>query len=231
MANSQKRGAFFGQYRGIARIVLRYWTAYGGWSGLIRSPYFHLSVFLVLLFHDAWLNKPWYSSPLAILPNLLGFSLGGLAIWLAFGDERFRQLLLEKESGEQHSTYVLTSASFVHFVIVQFSALIYALGAQSLAYDVTPCSLVGKVLASVGLPIDFFYGFNGYAGFIGFLLFVYALFSGIAATFQVFRMVTLFEIVVNHPAFKSVKKPVKRSLIFRQGVRHVVRSRIRRNIP
>ena len=223
--------AFFGQYRGVARIVSRYWSAYGGWHGLIRSPYFHVSVLLVLLFHNTWLNRPWFSSPLAILPNLLGFSLAGLAIWLAVGDEKFRQLLLEKESGERHSSFVLTSASFVHFVIVQFSALIYALGAQSLAYDVTPCSYVGKALLLVALPMNFFYKFSGFAGFIGFLLFVYALFSGVAATFQVFRMVKIFETVVNHPAFKAKKKPESRSIGPRLRNRFVVRNRIRRNVP
>jgi hypothetical protein len=155
------------------------------------------------LLHDAWIAKPWFSMPISILPNLLGFSLGGLAIWLAFGDEKFRSLLLQKDEGEDHSSYVIASSSFVHFVIIQFLALIFAICSQVLNYVVTEDSITGLILKKFGLPINFFCSWYPYTGAFGFLIFLYALLSGVAATFQVFRLVTLFEKVSNHPAFKT----------------------------
>ncbi len=224
MTSSTERKPFFIQYRGTIKIVLRYWDAYGGWSDLIRSPYLHASIALTLIFHDAWLNKPWHLSPIAILPNLLGFSLGGLAIWLAFGDDNFRQLLLEKENNDQHSSYVQSSASFVHFVIIQFLALIYAIGFQSLSYDVQKESPTEKTLTLLGLSSDFFYSLYNYTSFVGFLFFIYSLFSGVAATLHVFRMVTIFEKVANHPAYKIQKKQPKRKWVLYQGF-HRIRSK------
>ncbi|MGZ4953596.1 MAG: hypothetical protein ACXV8Q_00670 [Methylobacter sp.] len=194
---------FFAQYKGVARIIGRYWSAYGGWWGLLTSPYFHFSILVTLVLHDSWLNSSWYSIPISVLPNLIGFSLGGLAIWLAFGDDRFRNLLLDKEESEKHSAYVVTSSSFVHFVFIQFSALLFAICAQALNYSVNDGSFVAHFLNKLSLPINYFSSWRPYASGIGFLLFVYALLSGIAATFQVFRMITLFEKINNHVFFKS----------------------------
>lgn len=188
-------------YQGVFNIVGLYWKIYGGWRALIFSPYFHAALALTLLLSHFWTREPWWDVSLSVLPNIIGFALGGYAIWLGFGDEKFRNLISENDDPSGYSPYLMVSASFAHFIIVQLVALCAALIAKATYFPITDIRWLCGLLTSVGLPVDFFY--ETVAPFfycIGFLLFVYALMTAISATLAVFRVAYWFD------KFKNMKK-------------------------
>jgi hypothetical protein len=135
-----------------------YWTAYGGIRALLLSPYLLLSCVFWALCKPIWYDQsvdlfPWSGLALSILPSMVSFSLGALAIFLAFSNEQFLKLLRQK--GSESSFLMKVTAAFFHFIIVQFVALGFAL--LLIAYPSIPMSGVA------------------------FLGFIYALACGVAA--------------------------------------------------
>lgn len=165
------------QYSGVLNIILLYWDAYGGAQALRSSPYLHFSVLLTVLLSHYWITDAWWETALSTLPNLLGFTLTGFTIWLGFGDERFQRLVTKPGRNGKASAYMGVSAGFVHFVLSQFFALLLALCAKALAFDLPKCHWLN--------PISAF--FDPAFQAIGFLTFIYALTTIMAATLAVFR--------------------------------------------
>lgn len=171
-------------YTGVAKIFRRYWVAYGGLSALLRSIYLHVAGILLLLTFNTWTNPKWWDQSLSILPNLLGFTLGGFAIFIGFGDERFRALLAEPEEDKNKPTiYVSLCSTFVHFILVQVLALTYAVVANSWWFYTPRLDFARPALGYL----------NGIAGAVGYGLFLYALTSVVAATMHVLRIATMYE--------------------------------------
>ncbi len=175
-------------YCNVAQIFSRYWRAYGGLSSLLRSPYFHLSIFLSLLTGHIWNNEAWWEQVISTLPNLLGFTLAGFSMFIGFGDERFRSMLADPDEGEveqrdQPTIYLALCSTFVHFIVVQIVALLYAIVAKALWFHV-PC--LDSVREYLQILRFFAWGF-------GYLLFLYALTSALAATMHVFRIASMYE--------------------------------------
>ncbi len=164
-------------YTGTLNIFVKYWQAYGGAKALIKSPYLHLAFLLLLITSHFWLTDKWWEQSISILPNLLGFSLGGFAMFLGFGDEKFRAILAESDGNNETSPYESLCASFVHFIVVQFLALTIALIAKSLDFWMPMPELMRQML----IWCEFF--FSG----LGYLLFFYSITSMLAATMAVFR--------------------------------------------
>ena len=79
----------------------------------------------------AWLEldekgmRPWAQLPLSVLPNILGFSMGGMAIVLAFAGSSIFRIITE--SGAENSFFIKIVASFFHFILVQTVAIILGL--------------------------------------------------------------------------------------------------------
>lgn len=171
-------------YAGIRTIFSRYWRSYGGLRALVRSPYLHLALVLLVITSHFWSAEKWWEQPLSILPNLLGFSLGGLAMFLSFGDEKFRSILAEKTDADQPSPYMELCSTFVHFIVLQLCALMFALVARSLDFHFAwPAAYQNAV--SVLTVI-----FSG----MGYLLFLYAVSAMLAATMSVFRICSWYEL-------------------------------------
>ncbi len=165
-------------YRGVFESVLRYWRIYGGWRDLLRSPYFHVSVVLVAVTADSWINYKWWLTVTAVVPNLLGFTLGGFAIFLGFGDERFKTTIAGNDAGDDdHSPYLMVSATFMHFVVIQILALLWAVAGGALYFDLPWPQLSGlfRWLGVLG-------------GLVGYWLFIYGVCLAAAAGFAIFRV-------------------------------------------
>lgn len=171
----------FKQYKGVTAIFEVYWTAYGGLGALLRSPYLHAAAVLLVFTTPFWSMPLWWDQSLAVLPNLLGFTLGGFAIFIGFGDEKFRALLAEND-GSPVNAYVALCATFVHFIVVQALALLAALLAKAWWFYAPWMDPVRSFL-----PF-----FNGLGSAVGYGLFLYALFSVIAATMHIFRIAHLY---------------------------------------
>ncbi len=175
-----------GEYKGVATTWAHYWRTYGGPSALATSPYFHLAFVLTAMSFGKWCYRNWWDTVIDVLPNVLGFTLGGYAILVGFGDDKFRKLLIARPSTKvsnsaNESPYMRVSATFVHFLAVQTSALIVALLASSLEEGLKPCRVETTGVEPVR-ALELALSFGGY------LLFMYSLTLVLAATLHVFRM-------------------------------------------
>lgn len=159
-------------YRDVGRSLRLYWRAYGGGASLVRSPYLHVAALLVLVTAPLWtgsVEPPWYDLTLAVVPSLLGFTLGGYAILLAFGDESFRQALSGPEPDGGASPFLVVNATFIHFILVQAVALLTALVFKTWE--------IRTGLLAMG----------------GCIVFVYAILTAVAAAFAVLNLANWFD--------------------------------------
>jgi hypothetical protein len=167
--------------------VRLYWNLYGGFHAIRSSPYLLAALVVTLICARFWIVDQWWEAVLATLPNIVGFSLSGYAIFLAFGDEKFRRLLAGSDPANlvaDKSPYLEFSTSFMHFIVIQISAILMAVLCKA------------HPLAWAQLDHYFPMGISVAAGIVhafGFLLFAYALTSAIAATIAIFRMVRLYD--------------------------------------
>lgn len=181
-------------YRGVWRILRRYWSAYGGFPALIASPYFHLSLVLTAATFPKWSAPGWWDTVISVMPSIVGFSLGGYAIWLAFGEERFKALLGHREPGQTTSPYMAVNAAFVHFILMQIAALLFALLVNAHTFEVCSDSVLGELLKRIGISHSAGTRlFQLVSGMVGYWLFLYALVTAIAATFAVLRVASWYD--------------------------------------
>lgn len=168
---------------GPIQIFNRYWKAYGRGKALLSSLYLHIAVVLLLVTSHYWLFEKWWEQPLAVIPNLLGFSLGGFAVFVGLSDEGFRAWLSTTANRQQTSAFLSVSSTFVHFIVVQTASLLLAILAKSLDFKYEwPDSLATVVC----LGTVFFSG-------LGYLTFLYAITSMLAATMSLFRVVSWYQ--------------------------------------
>lgn len=158
------------QYKNIRTSTQLYWATYGGWRAFFYSPYLHFALLLTCFFYF-YLTKedPWFDITLSVLPNLLGFTLGGYAILLAFGDDKFRTIIAGETTEGSASPFMAINGTFVHFIVIQAFAILYA--------------LIGKTWALI----------TGWFAFAGLLLFLYSICTAVAAAFSILRLAKSFD--------------------------------------
>lgn len=104
-----------------------YWKNYGGWKALLFSPYFWVACILTGVCNQFWLNLDPFegraSAQLAVdvIPSLMAFSLGGMAVLLAFSGGKFLDAI--REQGKDDSLFMEVVANFFHFLLLQTVAL------------------------------------------------------------------------------------------------------------
>lgn len=182
------------QYEGFSKVVRRYWSAYGGWKAVLTSPYTHVALAGTLLSWSVWSGSSWEDLPIQILPNIIGFSLGGYAIWLAIGDEKFRIAISGKSSDGDESPFIQVNAAFLHFVVLQILALAYAVISSALPGNIVPTCIIDALAKCVPWALTAGSFFEQAFSFFGYFLFLYALLSALAATFAVFRIATWLDL-------------------------------------
>jgi len=185
---SNKIESFFKPYVGVKKLFSRYWLAYGGWRALIRSPYLHFSFIFSIFSYGLWKDISWVEIPISILPSIIGFSLGGYAIWLALGDEKFRLIISSASDQSKLSPFIQINSAFIHFIVLQFFSLAFALMVKADFLAAFPLEFKQKI-ASFLPHVYVAYKFMAKAvHFFGYFVFVYALFSALAATMALFRI-------------------------------------------
>jgi len=184
----------FSQYKGIKDIIKRYWRYYGGWPSFFLSPYLLIALLINIIMYSIWTKVGWWDTVIAILPNILGFSLGGYAIWLAVGDEKFKIMLSNsRKEDNSDSVFMKVNASFVHFIFFQIFALCIALIAKSEPLTNLPL-LVKSWFTTNFLKMIIIEKYLTYtAWFFGHFVFLYALLSALAATLAVFRVASWYD--------------------------------------
>lgn len=181
-------------YRGAVTAFNRHWVIYGGWRALVSSIYLHIAFVFTALAYPEWIAGKWWDQAIAVLPGLIGFSLGGFAIWLAFGGDKFQEMLAGKFPGDdddETSPYLDTAAAFAHFVIIQTMGLLFAVG----------CNAHADTIVTLG-------PFAWLINFFGYWLYIYGLLSVLAATYAVFSLAWFFDMhVTNQRGADSNGKP------------------------
>lgn len=164
-------------------IWKRYWEASGGWIAL-DSKFVRIALALSILGFGFWTEPGWWEVPLAVLPNLLGFSLGGAAILFGVIQPNVFRILRRKSGNSSASFMSQFTAAFTHFVLVQASALLAAIVLKSVAVYVTTKTVSGAVEFNGGIPTRIFQVFSGFSWF----LFIYAVMLTFATAIEVFRI-------------------------------------------
>lgn len=128
---------------------------------MLTSPYIYIALFTTALASPLWLeiedgSRPWTNLAYSIIPSMLGFSMGGMAIMLAFSDSRTFAIIAEKGKARSHFAKVI--ANFYHFILVQTLAIMLAMISNSYLF----------------LPLSAF----------SFFVFAYAIFVGVATAGQ-----------------------------------------------
>jgi hypothetical protein len=167
-------------YVGLWRLVAAQWAVYGGMSALVTSPYLHLSVILTAVAYHLWSVEGWWELPLSVLPNLLGFTLGGYALLMGVGGDDFRKKISgtkQRADGRtKPSPFLLLNASYLHFLMVQAAALLTAVMAKAAhGSELVAANVYLQKLAKAYWAI-------------GFMLFIYSLALTFAAVLSVFRV-------------------------------------------
>lgn len=191
------------QWKALGAALESYWAAYGGWHALKTSPFFWLSIVFTLLVTPTWRHAGWWDTVNDAIPSLLGFSLGGMAILLAFGDDDFRKLTAR--AGGEWSPFVKMSAAFLHFIVVQTLAWLAALFCRAWygpIHEEVYRFATAFGLSEWGLKELLRWTFWGPSYF----LFIYAIATGLAATLRIFQSSVLFSKVVKKKAEDDAKK-------------------------
>jgi hypothetical protein len=158
----------------IAKLA---WENMGGIKTLIKSFDFRLAVIISLLCWSAWTTPGWWLVPISVLPSLLGFTLGGFAIFLGFGSDQFKELIASEN--ESRSEYLSVSSVFLFIVTVQVFGLLYAIVCQSL-WVPTPSILK---FAEPVLPY-----LNKISWFFAFFIYIFGIVLSLRAAIRIFRV-------------------------------------------
>jgi hypothetical protein len=158
----------------IAKLA---WENMGGTTALWRSFDFRFALAVCLLCWPAWLAPGWWESTISVLPSLLGFTLGGFAIFLGFGSDQFKGLIARED--ETKSEYLSVSSVFLFIVAVQVVGLLYAIICASL-WIPTP--------ALLSLVIPMLPYLNPIAWFVGYFLYVLGIVLSLRAAIRIFRV-------------------------------------------
>lgn len=171
-------------YRGMWKSLSRYWDDYGGWGDFLASPLLHLSVLIAGASYSIWLDREWVDIPLSLLPNLLGFSLGAYALIFSLADERLLAALNAPTTDGSPTKLRMVNATFLHFILVQTAAIIFALSNKStLVVD-----LLGFLPGSRCRIETIQDLLTGFAGLIGYFLTVYAVVLLVGAALAAYRL-------------------------------------------
>ncbi|EOV7028415.1 TPA: hypothetical protein ACPY94_003015 [Yersinia enterocolitica] len=175
--------------------LARYWEVYGGFNAIFRSPYFWSAIVMTLILYPSWSHSGWWNDILSLMPNLLGFSLGGFAMWIAIGDESFKKFIAGDDiddNGEvEFSPYMSVNATFVHFILLQLLTIIAALITK--AYSPM---LINNAYLYFYLGVYYKYALY-FMSFIAYFLFIYSVFSALAAVLAIFRVSNWYNTFVN----------------------------------
>jgi hypothetical protein len=170
--------SIFKPYIDFGRSFSLYWKAYGGLSAVVTSPYVHLSIVITAI-SRAWMSDlAWVDDCIAVVPSILGFSLGAFAIFLAFSDGGFLKIMTSRlgEATEQNSLYMQISGMFAHFMLAQTVAITLALIGRSFGVSEPACNCMVLIFSGIG-----------YAAFI------YSLLTVVASAFTLLRFASLYQ--------------------------------------
>lgn len=113
----------------------------------MRSPALLFSVVASVACFPIWTANASAGYVFSIVPNLLGFSIGAMAVVLAFPTTTVFEIIAEE--GREDSYYLDLVAKFVHFAFVQVAAIFLALIATAFPIFVFSCLTLAALFYAV----------------------------------------------------------------------------------
>ena len=172
------------QFKPFIRNLRRYFDAYGGWPDVLGSPLFLSSLFISAVSYRQWLKPEWTDAAYALLPSLLGFSLGTYALLFSLITSRVKSALRAVKNENAVSALEQVNAIFFHFIFVQVLGLLWAFGFDG--------SLLADLSAWMRPDMPFiwtiFLAFKAAGAFIGFLLMIYSVALVGGAALAIYRL-------------------------------------------
>jgi hypothetical protein len=181
---------------GVREIIKRHWAAYGTWQTINESPYANFAVLFTALIYPLWTGDAHILEiAITVLPALLGFTLAGYAMFLAFSDRSFLAILARLPVKDKNGPpiYRAINSTFVHFILIQVAAFLWTLALDAYIGTKTPDAFQTLVATYIGFMKPYFL-------FWGTFLFIYALVLAFAVTMNMFRFTTWYEKVLLQPA-------------------------------
>ena len=172
------------QWNTLFKWLARYFRAYGGICGVVASPFFGVSVMVAALSYSSWQGPDWPGKVEALIPSLLGFSLGTYAILFSIVSSRLKGALRQTFARPGVNNLEALNAAFFHFIFVQVVTLIWATLYQATwLVDLINCFKVNRPWLSTA------HVWAGQVGaFVGFLLLIYSISLMVAAAIAVYRL-------------------------------------------
>jgi hypothetical protein len=159
------------------QVFLLAWQNLGGYRGVLKSMDFRVAVLVALICWPAWSQSGWWGDPISVLPSLLGFTLGGFAIFLGFGSDQFKDLIANED--ELKSEYLSVSAIFLYIVSIQVLGLIFAVISKAIYVPVLSFFDCIEVV---------FVFLNPVFWFLGFFVYIYGIVLSLRAAVRIFRV-------------------------------------------
>ena len=172
---------------GADNILVRYWANFGGVKALFKSAYFWSALVLCILLWPSWTQFGWWNGVLEYVPNLLGFSLGGFALWMAIGDGKFIKFLAEEISPNDTTPFCDINTTFVHFLVLQVLAIIVALVNKTYAF----------YFIDTFIPLNIWLVWAWW--FFSYLIFSYSITATLEAILGIYRVTNMYEFFINNP--------------------------------
>ena len=157
--------------RSVVKSLNIYWHSYGGALSLLSSPYlwFTFGISLAYILSNPYSTKDWREFALSMMPSILGFTLGGFALLIGVGDEKFRSAIRGAGADGSVSPFMVASGALVHFILLQILCIFGA--------------VLDRMFGWQSITIDFF----------GTWLFLYALFSAAAAVLALLNLANWYD--------------------------------------
>lgn len=174
-----------------SQLIKKSFTAFGGWKGILSSRYLFLSGLFTLLMFPYWIQDNSWELPIQIMPSIIGFTLAGFAILLAFGDTEFLKKLSYREN-ENHSPFYKFSSTFLIFIIVQTVTLILSILTKSW-FEKSMQNKVMSLTSNYSWLAECYFITKLLFHTLTFFIFNYSLLLVIAAGVEIFRIVSWLE--------------------------------------
>lgn len=174
-----------------------YFKAYGGFKNLFGSRFFWAAIFITAISYPYWNNKDWWNVVTTVLPTILGFTVAAFALVIGIGTGVFKRQLHRPGKDGNPSLYIKVSGIFVHQIVIQASAIIFAVTLAALWLWPVPTEEPWVEINEYARKISWA---------IGFFLFSYSLVLIIAGALNLYTLAKLIQEGMEIDAEREAKK-------------------------
>lgn len=174
-------------YKSLCRRLSGVYKSYGGYTELLRSPFFHVAVVLGALI-SCFEVEGWRAYSVSISPSLLGFTLAAYTVFISTVPGKVLRAMVAAKSEDGYSYFSKINSAFFHFIFIQCLALLYALSSGFWSQFSIPLLFGDSEL----LHLSNWLGYRA-LNLIGWISSIYAVTLVLAILIWVYRIIALVE--------------------------------------